>query len=75
MPNPICRDGVDPRKPCQFASVCHEDRQQLQHRYKLRGPACWAYELLVLDAAYQPTNAPVTPVGGLGPSGLDGSDA
>ncbi len=61
MPEPLCRDHVDPRKPCQFAGVCHDERQALQHRYKLVGPACWAYELVIAEQAYAPPEESAVP--------------
>ncbi|HWO88834.1 MAG TPA: hypothetical protein VNL98_06765 [Gemmatimonadales bacterium] len=43
VPVALCREAEQPDRPCRFADRCHESRQQVQHRYGLRGERCWAF--------------------------------
>lgn len=56
---PLCHSVEDPKQPCRFSGVCHEDRQMNQSGLVKRsgqlvqigepswGSLCWAYEQLV----------------------------
>lgn len=46
MTDLICRDEIDRLKPCPFCPHCHEPRQTLHHRYRIRGRECWAFVML-----------------------------